>query len=133
MTRPSPSLWLVAAVAVGGAMGALLRWVLEEAFTAPADGFPWTTFAINVIGSGLLALLPGVAPVRARPALGALLGPGFLGGFTTLSTYSEETRALLDSGHLAVAAAYALGTLAGCLLAVLLADRLARPTGEEAA
>ena len=55
-------------------------------------GFPWTTFAINVSGSLALALLPLVAMVRARPALAVGLGPGLLGGYTTLSTYAEQGR-----------------------------------------
>jgi len=53
-----------------------------------------------------------------------LLGTGVLGGYTTLSTYAEQTRALLASGHVATAAAYVVGTLAACLAAVALADRL---------
>jgi fluoride exporter len=115
---------VVAAVALGGALGALARWGLGEAFPGSADGFPWTTFAINVAGSALLALLPALAAVRSRPALVALLGPGVLGGFTTLSTYAEETRALLAADHVALATAYVLGTLAACLAAVVAVDGL---------
>ena len=54
----------------------------------------------------------------------ALLGPGVLGGFTTLSTYSEETRALLADGHTTTAAAYLLGTLLACVAAVIAVGRL---------
>jgi fluoride exporter len=115
---------VVGAVALGGALGALARWRLGEAFPASPDGFPWGTFAVNVVGSVLLALLPAVAAARSRPALVALLGPGVLGGFTTLSTYSEETRALLAAGHGAVALTYVVATLGACLAAVLAADRL---------
>ena len=118
----------VGAVALGGALGALARWALGEAFPVSTGGFPWTTFGINVVGSALLALLPAVAAVRNRPALVALLGPGVLGGFTTLSTYSEETRALLAAGHAPVAGAYVLGTLAACLVIVVAADRLSTPS-----
>jgi CrcB protein len=121
----------VAAVAVGGAAGAVLRHLLGEAF-APS-GFPWVTFAINVSGSFLLALLPALlshpAVGRRRPALAAALGPGLLGGYTTLSAYSEESRALLADGDLLVAVAYVVGTLVCCLLAVALADRLRAPGG----
>ena len=62
--------------------------------------------------------------MRDRPALAAALGPGLLGGYTTMSAYAEETRALLADDRVATAAAYAVGTALACLLAVLLAERL---------
>lgn len=120
---PAPPPRLVAAVAVGGACGALLRWWLGE-LAPDGSGFPWTTFAINVSGAFTLAALPAVAVVRRNRLLAVGLGTGALGGYTTLSTYSEQARALLDTGHGAVAATYLLGTLAACLVAVALAHRL---------
>lgn len=118
---------LLAAVAVGGAAGALARWGIGEAFPSDTDAFPWATFAINVAGAFALALLPALAVARRTPALAAGLGPGLLGGFTTLSAYSEQARALLDAGRVGVAGAYLLGTLAACLVAVALAARLVPP------
>lgn len=111
------------AVAVGGALGSLLRWGLGE-LLPDGGGFPWTTFAINVTGSFLLALLPAVPAIRRRPLLPLFLGTGMLGGYTTLSTYAEESRALLAAGDTATALAYLLGTLVTCLAAVSLARRL---------
>jgi CrcB protein len=108
----------------GGAFGAVLRWSLTEASPVVAGRFPWTTLLINVLGSGLLALLPLVAVVRRRPWLGLLLGTGFLGGFTTMSAASVETFALLDRGDVGLGLAYCLGTLVAALAAVLLVDRL---------
>lgn len=122
--RGWPPARLVAAVALGGAVGASVRYLLERAHPATAGAFPWTTFAINVSGALLLALLPALPVVRRRPLLPPALGTGVLGGYTTLSTYSEESRALLAGDHPGVAAAYLLGTLGACLLAVALADRL---------
>ncbi|MFC7493186.1 MULTISPECIES: FluC/FEX family fluoride channel [unclassified Nocardioides] len=113
---------LIAAVAVGGAVGALIRWWLTEAFPSATDAFPWTTFAINVSGSFVLALLPGIGAVRRNRVLAVGLGPGVLGGYTTLSTYSEQTRALLAHGETITAGCYVLGTLAACLIAVAVAD-----------
>jgi CrcB protein len=113
-------------VALGGAIGALLRWSLGDA-VPDGSGFPWTTFAINVSGSAVLALLPAISAVRRRPVVADALGPGLLGGYTTLSAYSEETRALLDGGRTATAAAYVVGTLVACLVVVALASRLSRP------
>lgn len=115
---------LVAAVAVGGAAGAVARHLLTVAFPDTGSGFPWTTFGINVAGSFLLALLPAVAAVRRYALLPPLLGTGVLGGFTTLSTFSEQTRALVASAHATTAGLYVVATLAACLAAVILADLL---------
>ncbi len=66
---------LCLAVAAGGAVGASLRYLLGEA-VPDHDGFPWTTFAINVVGSFLLAALPAVDRVRRSPALDGRSRPG---------------------------------------------------------
>lgn len=109
-------------VAVGGALGACARAWLSTAYPDTGTGFPWTTFAINVTGSFLLALLPAFSAVRRHHLLPPMLGTGVLGGFTTLSTYSDQTRRLLADGAPGLATTYALGTLAACLAAVALAD-----------
>jgi CrcB protein len=109
-------------VAVGGALGACLRYALTTA-VPDGTGFPWTTFAINVSGSFLLALLPAFPGVRARPLLPPLLGTGVVGGYTTLSAWSEQTRSLVADGAVGLAAGYVVATLAACLLAVAVADR----------
>jgi CrcB protein len=110
-------------VALGGAVGAVARWAITEATPTDAHGFPWTTFAINVLGSFALALLPGIDRVRRSRTLAVGLGPGVLGGFTTLSAASEQSRSLLAAGHAGLAGSYLLGTLAVGLAAVLVADR----------
>ncbi|KAA1421517.1 CrcB family protein [Nocardioides humilatus] len=128
MTRLSPR--LLSAVAVGGAVGAVARYLLGE-LAPDGNGFPWTTFGVNVVGCTLLAGL-GLLPVVRRSATWAAgLGPGVLGGFTTFSTASEQTRALLDAGDAALAGAYAFGTLAACLVAVNLVGRHAPPLSPE--
>lgn len=112
---------VVVAVALGGALGAMARWGLGELF--PDDGgFPWTIFLINVVGSMLLGLLSRFVD-SGQTALVAFVGPGLLGGFTTLSTYSEQTRDLLSSGHGALAVTYAAGTLLACMAAVWVTQR----------
>lgn len=129
MTRLPLSPWIVSAVAVGGAVGATARWGLGQ-WVPDGPGFPWTTFAINVVGSFLLAALPAIAVVRRHRVVAVGLGPGLLGGFTTLSAYAEHDRTLLDSGRPGLAAAYLLGTLVACLLAVQLGQLLSTPTAQ---
>lgn len=113
----------VGAVAVGGAGGAVARWGLGE-LVPDGAGFPWATFAINVSGSLLLAVVIGLAAVRRRPVLQAGLGPGVLGGYTTLSTWSEQARELLAHDQVATAGAYVVGTILACLVAVTVGTRL---------
>jgi fluoride exporter len=121
VSHPDPR--AVGAVAIGGAVGAMLRWGLGE--LAPDDsGFPWTTFAINVSGSLLLALVLGLGAVRRHPILLAGLGPGLLGGYTTLSTLAEQSRSLLVDGHVATALAYLVGSALACVAAVAVGRRL---------
>src|SRR4051794_4571781 len=83
---------LLAAIAVGGLVGAEARYALERLLDAPAGGWPWATWLINVVGSLLLGILMGVlGGVRRPPRLARpFLGVGVLGGFTTFSTAMVE-------------------------------------------
>ena len=128
------------AVALGGAVGAVARWAIGEAFAVGPHELPWPTFVINVVGSFLLALLPASRRVRRRRELAVALGPGVLGGFTTLSAYSEQSRTLLEGGRTGTALLYLVGTLVACLVAVSFASqwssvreqrRFAREGGDE--
>ena len=112
----------VLAVALGGAIGAVLRWSLGQ-WVPDGSGFPWTTFGINVGGSFLLALLPAATVVLRHERWPLFLGTGVLGGFTTLSTYAVQGRGLLDDGSPWLAFGYLAGTLAACLAGVLLAQQ----------
>jgi CrcB protein len=119
---------VLAVVAVGGSVGALARYGLARAWPAAAGGFPWATFVTNVTGCFLIGLLMvavteiWVAPRLVRP----FLGVGILGGFTTFSTYANDTRVLLRPGSVGTAFAYLGGTLVAALLATLIAVRLMR-------
>ncbi|WP_408899707.1 fluoride efflux transporter FluC (plasmid) [Nocardioides sp. R1-1] len=125
-----PSSRLLLAVAVGGAVGAVLRFEVGEAVPDSA-GFPWTTFAINVVGCALLAALELLPLARSSATWAAGIGPGLLGGFTTFSATSEQGRALLAAGDTVLAAGYLLGTLAACLTAVVVVGRFAPPLPRE--
>lgn len=128
MRRPGALASLVLVV-LGGALGGLARHGLDVLY--PVTDFPWSTFTINVVGSTLLAALPAIPAVDRRPALPLFLGTGVLGGFTTLSAFSEETRVLLDSGRTVLAATYVVASVALALTAVLLVSRYATPMERE--
>ena len=113
---------LVGAVAAGGALGALARYLISTAWPHPVAGFPWSTLVINFVGSLLIGAV--IAVVGHRPVPRAFLATGVLGGFTTFSAYAVETRDLLAAGRIGLAALYALGTLAGALLAVAIGSRV---------
>lgn len=84
-------------------MGALSRWGVSTLVAVP-----WATFVVNVLGSILLGFLVAATD---KPELRLLLGTGFLGAFTTFSTFSVESMQLVESGEYGVAAASVLGNL----------------------
>ena len=109
-------------VSVGGAAGALARyWLSGWVNTAYAGFFPLGTLIVNVLGSLLLGF--GLQAMEAFPvsaALRTMLGIGFLGAFTTFSTFSYETVALVRDGDWTRAVLYtALSVVLG-LVAVLI-------------
>lgn len=87
------TLLLLVAVAVAGGLGAVSRLVLDGVLRSRiAVGFPLGTTVINLSGSLLLGLVTGLALAHGLPAeWRAILGTGFLGGYTTFSTASYET------------------------------------------
>ena len=80
-------------VLLGGALGGTARYAVDV--LGPQGLFPWGTLAINLVGAMLLALLPAFRFVHRHHTIPSFLGTGVLGGFTTLSAFSEETRALV--------------------------------------
>ncbi len=92
---------VLAAIALGGVLGGTARYALELAFAAPAGTFPLTTWAVNVSGAFLLALLNGAVLERPQPPrlLRPFAGVGFLGAYTTFSTWMVDTDRLLADGH----------------------------------
>jgi fluoride exporter len=132
VTAPHPlHVSMVGVVALGGALGAVLRHGLATAFPHEATGFPWTTFAINVAGCVLLAGLELLPIARTSETWAAGIGPGLLGGFTTFSATSEQGRSLLADGDTLLAGGYLFGTLATCLVAVTVVGRFAPPLPRE--
>jgi CrcB protein len=119
----------LAAIFAGGFAGAIARALLVEELPVDAGGWPWATFLANVAGAALL----GWVVARLPPASyrRSLLGTGFCGALTTFSTMQLELLELLDGEHHALAAGYALGSVAAGLLAFAAATR-AVPRGRPA-
>ncbi|MFN8034483.1 MAG: fluoride efflux transporter CrcB [Acidimicrobiia bacterium] len=95
-------------VACGGAVGAVARYRLQDAFPVGQGAFPWTTFWINVSGAFALGFLLEWA-VRKRPDdtwERFLVGIGMLGAYTTFSTLAVEVVQLLRVDHAGTAVAY---------------------------
>jgi CrcB protein len=117
--RRRVQLALVAAVAAGGALGAVSRYAISLAIPETSGGFPWATFLINITGSAVLGFLVTLLLEQfprgrlARP----LLGTGFIGAYTTFSTFTVEAVLLVRAGHAAVAAAYVLASVVAGLAA----------------
>lgn len=101
-------------IALGGAAGTVARHAVTT-WMAPALGvaFPIGTVTVNLIGAFLLGWL---ATSGVSPTLGLALGTGFLGGFTTYSTFSLDAVRLIQAGAWGSAAAYVGITLVGGLL-----------------
>ena len=124
---------LVLFVAVGGALGAVARYGLSGWVQSVAGGtFPWGTLVVNLLGCFLLGFAFRVLQLSAvSPALRGAVTVGFLGAFTTFSTFGLETVGLLLDGRWARAVASVGGSVAVGLVAVLaglwLATGLQRP------
>lgn len=111
------------AVAAGGAIGSVARFWLTGAMTALTGArFPWGTLLINVLGSCVIGLVAGITLTSHRVGMHAdiriFLMTGICGGFTTFSAFSLQTLELIQTGDLAPAFGYTLGSVALCLLAV---------------
>jgi CrcB protein len=105
-------------VALGGALGTVLRY-LANVFCAErfGAGFPFATFAVNVLGSCALGFFSQILAEKslAGVPLALVVGTGVLGGFTTYSSFNLETLRMLQQGEVARALFYASLTFVTCL------------------
>ncbi len=118
------------AIYAGGVIGALARVGLAQAAPNGAAGWPWATFAANMVGALLLGYFVTRLQERLPPSSyrRPLLGTGLCGALTTFATLQLELFTMLDGGHLALAAGYIAATLAGGFACVHLATAAVRRT-----
>ena len=121
-------------VALGGAIGSVLRWltvvIMAQRYGA---GFPWGTVAVNVAGSfviGAIAEWAAGGVLGVTPTVRLFVATGVLGGFTTFSSFSLDTLTLARDGDAALALAYVAGSVLlslGAAYAGMIAARLVTP------
>lgn len=116
----------LAAVLGGGVLGSAARAGIGELMSHPADGFPASVLAVNLIGSFLLGYLVSrwerTAPDRRWSV--QFWGIGLLGSFTTFSTFSVDLIMLVDAARVGPAVIYLMASLVGGLASALLGLRL---------
>jgi fluoride exporter len=118
----------LAAIFAGGVAGALLRVALLQTHAGAAPGWPWVTFAENLLGTFALGYF--ATRLQERLPLSAyrrpLLGTGFCGAFTTFSTMQLELLEMLDAHRYGLAVAYAASSIVAGYASVHLATAFVR-------
>ncbi len=116
------------AIALGGALGALLRAALGETFEGGGPNWPWVTFSVNIAGAFALGYL--VTRLQERLPLSTyrrpMLGTGLCGGLTTFSTMQVELLKMLDAHSYGLAGSYFLASVTGGFAAIYLATGIVR-------
>jgi CrcB protein len=119
----------IIAIAVGGALGALSRfWATNLAELLFGTDFPYGILIVNIAGSFAIGIVFILLVERSLlpNILGAGLMVGFLGAFTTFSTFSLQALGLMESGRFFAAAMYIAGSVIICILAAALGMLIAR-------
>lgn len=124
------ALTTLALVAMGGALGSVARVVIAQAVTIRlGDAFPWGTLVVNVTGAlfigamlPLLARMDGIVVSGADSPGIALLIVGLVGSYTTVSSFSLQTFALMEEGAWRAVIGNVLGSVVLCLAAVFAAS-----------
>ena len=87
-------------VFIGGGVGSMMRYLVGKCLSTSASGFPWSTFTVNVVGCFLIGLLTAwIARQSLSADIRLLLVVGFCGGFTTFSTFANESVQMLQVGN----------------------------------
>lgn len=105
-------------VGLAGFLGAILRYLIGLVLSDESQVFPFSTLIINLIGSFLLAWLTTVVfkKISIASNIKTAIGTGFVGSFTTFSTFSVESVKLFQSNHLFLGVIYVLVSLFGGLI-----------------
>ena len=120
MTNAISNLTLYTLVAIGGACGASLRFYLSQLILNwLGKGFPFATLAVNISGSLVMGTLYGLIQqgIIEVSVYRTLIGIGFLGAFTTFSTFSLDTLLLMQQGYLMKAAMNVMLNVSLCIFA----------------
>ena len=116
-------------VGAGGATGAIGRYLLSGwIYSLTGRAFPWGTLAVNLLGSLLMGFLSVwlLERMSLSSEMRALLMVGFLGAFTTFSTFSLETLLLLEEGAVARAGVNIAASVITCIFAAWMGTLIAR-------
>jgi fluoride exporter len=126
---------LLAAIAVGGVIGAEARYGAGLALPHSGAEFPWSTLLVNVSGCLLIGVLMVVLLELRSPhrLLRPLLGVGVLGGYTTYSSFAVEVQQLVRQHRPGIALSYLAATVLGCAAAVWLSTAVTSATGRAVA
>ncbi|WP_407276568.1 fluoride efflux transporter CrcB [Halothiobacillus sp. DCM-1] len=118
-------------IALAGSVGAMARfWMINAVHTWFSRDFPYGTFAVNVLGSALMGFLGVWLTLKLQwaPEYRVAVLTGFLGAFTTMSTFSIDSLNLIERNEWVLAGLYIVGTVVLCLVAarggMLLAERI---------
>lgn len=103
-------------VFIGGGLGAMSRFILTTALAGKLGNFPLGTLAANFFGSLLMGLVVGILAGRFE-SVRLFVAVGFLGGFTTFSSFSAETLALIQGGQIFSATANVIVSVLASLIA----------------
>lgn len=116
-------------IAIGGAFGSVVRYLLSKTIQQHWVGvFPWGTMVVNLLGSLLIGILYGLFEKHniLSADMRLLLTAGVCGGFTTFSTFMNESLSLMRGGEMLLCALYIGGSVALGLVAVYLGQVIVR-------
>ena len=112
---------MLIAIAAGGAVGALARYLLSSQITHwIGPGFPWGILVVNVVGCfamGIIAEL-GALTLNLSPEVRAFLTTGVLGGFTTFSAFALDSAVLIERGDMLGTLFYVVASVGGSIAAL---------------
>lgn len=114
-------------VFAGGGLGAMARYFVTTNLAGKLGTFPLGTLAANILGSFLMGIIVGIIAGRSNlEPLRLFLAVGFLGGFTTFSSFSAETLSLINGGQIFSASVNIIFSVAAGLAACMAGLALAR-------